>query len=100
MIDHKYGKLRWSTLIPLIGNVLTNALYLSAMTIGWKLAKASDLNQGVISTLLSCASLFNMVIFYLKFGEKISCMHFIGVGLMIACVLCISLAATDGKEDE
>ncbi len=93
-------KVRYSTLIPLIGNVLTNALYLLAMTIGWKLAKSSGLNQGVISTLLSCASVFNMIVFYLKFGEKVSCMHFIGVALMIACVLCISLAAADKKADD
>ena len=94
------GTVRWSTLVPLIGNVLTNALYLFAMTIGWKLAKASGLNQGVISTLLSCASVFNMIIFYFKFGEKISAFHFIGVALMIACVLCISMAAASGDDEE
>ena len=57
------------------------------------------MNQGVISTLLSCASLINIVVFYFKFGEKISCLHFIGVALMLACIVCISVAATAAKEE-
>ena len=57
------------------------------------------MNQGVISTLLSCASLFNIIVFYFKFGEKISCLHFIGVVLMLLCIICISVAATAAKEE-
>lgn len=88
------GKILWKSLIPLTANVLTNLLYLLAMTIGWKLAKAGNINQGVISTLLSLASVINMVLFYCKFGEKVSGLHMIGVFLMIACIVCISLEAT------
>lgn len=87
-------KIRWSSLIPIFASFLTNTLYLLAMSIGWKLAKASGLNQGVISTLLSLASVINIVIFYFKFGEKISAFHLIGVFLMIACIVCISMEAT------
>ena len=94
------GKIRWATLIPLVGNVITNGGYLLSMSLGWKFAKAAGINQGVISTLLSMASVFNIVIFYFKFGEKISCLHLIGVGMMIACVLCISLAAASKKEED
>lgn len=53
----------------------------------------------MISTLLSCASLFNIVSFYFKFGEKISCLHFIGVAFMIACIVFISVAATKDKDE-
>jgi len=95
------GKILWKTLIPVIMNIVTNGGYLCLMAQGWKFAKAAGLNQGVISTLLSLASLFNIIIFYLKFGEKISPLHFIGIFLMIACIICISVAATtDGEEDE
>ena len=69
------------------------------LTLGWKFAKASDMNQGVITTLLSCASLINMVVFYFKFGEKISCLNFVGVSFMLACIICISVAATAGKDE-
>lgn len=57
------------------------------------------MNQGVITTLLSCASLINMVLFYVKFGEKISCFNFIGVSLMLASIICISVAATAGNDE-
>ena len=81
-------------------SILTNYGYLVIMTIGWKFALASDMNQGVISTLLSLASLFNIVTFYFKFGEKISCLHFIGVAFMIACIFCISLQATSSETED
>ena len=40
----KEGNLMWKSLIPVITNVLTNVLYLLVMAVGWKLAKASDMN--------------------------------------------------------
>ena len=94
------GKILWKSLIPVTVNLLTNGGYLVVMSLGWKFAKASNMNQGIISTLLSMASLFNIIVFYFKFGEKISCLHFIGVALMIACVLFISLAATSKTEED
>ena len=94
------GKLLWRSLIPITVNVLTNGGMLVVMALGWKLGKAAGLNQGVILTLLSLASLFNIVIFYFKFGEKISPLHFIGIFLMLACVLCISIAATSSDDDD
>ena len=93
------GKILWKSIIPVIVGVLTNGAYLLVLSLGWKLAKASDMNQGVISTLLSTASLINIIVFYFKFGEKISCLHFIGVALMIGCIICVSLAAAS-KSDE
>lgn len=40
-----------------------------------------------------------MVVFYVKFGEKISVFNFIGVSLMLASIICISVAATAGNDD-
>ena len=79
--------------------MLTNFGYLLVMSVGWKFAKASEMNQGVISTLLSLASLFNIISFYFKFGEKISCLHLIGVAFMLACIICISVEATSSDSD-
>ena len=87
------GKLKWSSCIPLVANVLTNFGFLLVLSVGWKLAKAAGLNQGVISSMTSVASLFNIVIMYLKFREKISPLHFIGIAFSIAGVICISMAA-------
>ena len=46
------------------------------------------------------ASLINIITFYFKFGERISCLHFIGVALMIACIVCIGSEAAGKGEDE
>lgn len=40
------------------------------------------------------------MIFYFKFGEKVSALHFIGVMMMLSCVLCISLAASKGGKTD
>lgn len=94
------GKILWKSLIPVFMNILTNAGQLIAMTFGWKFAKASGMNQGAITTLLSCASLINILVFYLMFRETISCLQFIGVSLMIGCIVCISVAATASKDKD
>ena len=67
-IKNEDGTYRFDWLIPLWANILTNGGYLCVISVGWKLAKASGMNQGVISTLLSLASLINIIVFYFKFG--------------------------------
>jgi len=45
--------------------------------------------------MVNLASLINIIVFYFKFGEKISAMNLIGIFLMIGCVVCISMAAAN-----
>ena len=92
------GSVKWKALIPLTANVATNFTFLVVLSIGWKLAKASGLNQGVIAAMINLASLFNIVIFYFKFGEKISALQLIGIVFTICCVVCISVAAASTDE--
>lgn len=87
------GNFKWSNLIPLIGNVTVNVSYLIVMTYAWHFAELGDINQGVVSALLSLASLINVVTFYFGFGEKISALNGIGVIFMVASVICIGAAA-------
>lgn len=87
------GKLRWSNLIPLLGNATVNVSYLVVMTYAWYFAELGDINQGVVSALLALASLINVVTFYFGFGEKIGWLHLIGVVFMVASVICIGAAA-------
>jgi len=90
------GKLKWSNLIPLIGNSTINVTYLIVMSYAWHFAKLGGINQGVVSALLSLASLINVITFYFGFGEKLSKLHLIGVVFMVASVICIGAAATGG----
>ena len=47
----------------------------------------------MISSLLSFASVINIVVFYCAFGEKVSKLHLIGVFFMFCGVACIGAAA-------
>jgi len=87
------GNLKWSNLIPLLGNATVNVSYLIVMTYAWHFAELGDINQGVVSALLALASLINVVTFYFGFDEKIGWLHLIGVVFMVASVICIGAAA-------
>ena len=87
------GKLKWSNLIPFLGNVTVNVSYLIVMTYAWYFAELGGLNQGVVSALLALASLINVITFYFGFGEKISYLSLVGVIFMVASVVCIGAAA-------
>ena len=58
-------------MIAVAANCLTNFLYTVCMTFAWKFAKMGGLNQGVVSTLLSFSSVFNVFIFWWLFKEKV-----------------------------
>lgn len=94
------GKVRWSSLIPLFGNVSANIGYTIVMTFAWRFAEQGGLNQGVISSMLSFASVFNVVVFYCAFGEKVSKLHLIGVFFMFCGIACIGAAAATQDSDE
>lgn len=94
------GKVRWSSLVPLLGNMGANIGYTIVMTFAWRFADEAGLNQGVISSLLSFASVFNCVVFYCAFGEKVSKLHLIGVAFMFCGIACIGAAAATQEEQE
>ena len=72
------------------------------MSYAWHFAELGGINQGVVSALLSLASLINAITFYYGFGEKLSKLHLIGVVFMVASVICIGAAAGShgGEESE
>ena len=80
-------------MIPIAGSALTNLAFIIIMTYAWNFALQAGLNQGVITTLMNFLSIFDCVIFYFAFGEKISKLHLVGVAFMFAGVACIGAAA-------
>jgi len=69
------------------------------MTLGWRLAKQAGINQGVISTLLGFAGIFNMISFYFGFKEKTNASQAVGVLIMLGCIVCIGFESGKEKED-
>jgi len=94
------GKIRWTNLIPLIANTVTNGAYLVILTYAWAYAKRGGLNQGIISTFLSFASVINIGLFYCFFKEKVTVVQVIGIVIMIGCIVCLSFETSQkGEED-
>ena len=70
------------------------------MARGWMLAKEGGLNQGLVLVVLGCAGFWNAILFYFAFGERISMVSFIGISIMLACVVCISIEKEEEEETE
>lgn len=95
------GVTKWKNLIPLLGNVFINGMYLIVMSYAWNFAKIGGLNQGLVTTWLSVAAVYNVIVFYCVFKEKPLCLQYIGIVLIIAMIICLDLAAAgQGEEDE
>lgn len=97
--DHAGPSIRCKSWIPLLGNVACNIGYTIVMTFAWNFAEQAGLNPGIISSLLCFASVFNIIVFYCAFGEKVSKLHLIGVALMFAGIVCIGAAAATQDEE-
>ena len=50
--------------------------------------------------MLCFASVFNIIVFYYAFKEKIRALHSVGVALMFISIVCIGIAAATADEDE
>ena len=93
------GHYKWKNLIPLLGNVFVNGVYLINMSYAWNFAKLGGLNQGLVTTWLSVASVYNVIIFYCVFGEKPLPLQYLGIFLIICMIITLDFAAYGQKEE-
>ena len=70
------------------------------MTYAWGFSVQAGLNQGIITSLMNLLAIFDCIVFYFAFGEKVGKIHIIGVALMIAGIVCIGFAVAVGEEEE
>ena len=82
-----------------MGNGLTNLVNLTALTYAYKYAMIAGINQGVILTLNSVAVLYNVIIFYLLFKEKVNAIQLTGIAFMLSCVALLSINGTTKESD-
>ena len=94
------GNYKWRNLIPLLGNVFINGIYLIIMSYAWNFAQLGGMNQGLVTTWLSVASVYNVISFYCVFGEKPLPLQYLGIGLIIAMIVCLDFAATSQTEED
>ena len=93
------GGIKWKNLIPLLGNVFINGVYLILMSYAWNFARLGGLNQGLVTTWLSVASVYNVIVFYCVFGEKPLPLQYLGILLIICMIVTLDLAAYGQKEE-
>jgi len=60
------------------------------LTYAFYYATIANMNQGVIPSLFSLSSVYIMVTFYFRFGERVSKMAFLGMVIMCLCVFCLA----------
>ena len=58
-------------------------------------ASKSNINGGIISTIFSSSCVFTFIIFYFKFGQKITKSDMIGTILVLGCVGLISVGGSN-----
>ena len=94
------GEYKWKNLIPLLGNVFINGVYLVNMSYAWNFAKLGGLNQGLVTTWLCVASVYNVIIFYCVFREKPLPLQYLGIFLIICMIVTLDLAAVGQKDED
>ncbi|CDW81466.1 UNKNOWN [Stylonychia lemnae] len=88
----EFQNFKWKNLIPLLGNGLTNLFNLVTITMAFKYAKLANMNQGIVSTLNTLTSVYNLFIFYFGFGERVTIIQFIGMLVMLSCIAFVSIS--------
>ena len=79
---------------------LTNIGALICLTIAWGFAVMGGLNQGVITSCMNTIAIFDMIVFYCAFGEKVNTVQIIGVIFMLAGIGFIAAATSVAEEPE
>ena len=95
---HPPHNFTYSHLIPLAGNFIPNLLSLVFIAESLRYAGLAGINQGIMTGLLALASLFNSVLFYFVFGEKLGWIHILGMAIMLAGVIFLGLESGKGGD--
>jgi uncharacterized membrane protein len=61
----------------------------------FSLSFASGINTGIITSLFSTSLIFTSAYFYFKFGQKLSLLCMVGILLVVACVVLVSLSGEE-----
>ena len=80
---------------------MTILIGLVMVAYSFKYAKMAEINQGCLPCIFSITTFYVCVLFYIKFGEKISAIRIIGTLLMLPCIVFIALGSTpEAKSSE
>ena len=79
---------------------MTSFACLNLVAYCFKFAKMAGINQGCMPCIFSVTIFYVSVLFFFKFGERISTAKLIGTMLMIPCIVFISLGGSEKASPE
>ena len=90
----------WQRFSAPMSRCFSQVLILHTILSCFAFAAKSGVNGGIISTMFSSSCIFTMIIFYFKYGHKISLVDAIGTAFILACVLLIAFGGNGDQSDE
>ena len=78
--------------------VVANWMINVSLNYTFVLAYACGINSGIITSIFASSMIYVGIVFYFKFGQKMSKVDIFGIVLMVGCIVCISLAKTKTEE--
>ena len=85
-------RVNWTNVTGLLLRTVVNIAFQSTTMLAFMYAKDAGINQGLITSLFSTYCVFTSFIFFFLFGEKLKFKFLIGISLMLACVVLVSVA--------
>jgi drug/metabolite transporter (DMT)-like permease len=83
---------------------ITRALFAAAIqiliVITFSFAAEGGVNAGIVSSIFTTSVIFSSIIFYCKYGQKLSYYDAVGITLVIVCVALISSSGSKSSEEE
>eukprot|EP00347_Sterkiella_histriomuscorum_P014658 403360042 len=95
----EFRNFKWINLVPLLGNGLSNFTNLMTITFAFQYAGMAGMNQGVVTTLNTLTSVYNVIIFYFGFNERVTVIQLVGMLTMMTCVGFISVSSQQASTD-
>ena len=100
----KMGKvvyeLTWLRFSAALSRGVTQLLIQVISNICFMFAAQSGVNGGIISTIFSSSSIFSIIIFYFKYGQKVTKMDALGTFFIISSVVLIAFGGATGDSLE
>jgi len=90
----------WQRVSAPLSRCLVQIMIQYAILSCFTFAAKSGVNGGIISAIFSSSCIFTIIIFYFKYGHKISMVDAFGTVFILLCVLLIAFGGTGGQSDE
>ncbi|CAI2372023.1 unnamed protein product [Moneuplotes crassus] len=97
--DIETGKFHWKNLT---GVLLYSAIILCAgfsVYFTFSFALYADINQGILTSLFGMAAVYSAIFAYFLFGDRLKIYHVVGMGMILCCIIGLSLGQKSKKHE-